>query len=132
MQYLNIELTGLSGQIHPLLSGVTTSREVEKLRPAIKMLTCDYLTYDRMARDSDGKVSPHCRLCSPPPSQPSSQLPPSDTIEHIITQCCAGYEERARIFREILNKLSQDEREYFSSCDDSTRAQFILLTYLTQ
>ena len=41
MNFLNIQLSGLSGRHHPVLLGLQTTRDVEKLRPHLKMLTGD-------------------------------------------------------------------------------------------
>ena len=49
MIYLNIQLAGLTGRQHPALAGIETTRDVERLRPHMKMLTGDYLTYNRIA-----------------------------------------------------------------------------------
>ena len=120
MRFLNVDLFGLSGKIHPVLSGVDTAREVEKLRPAIKMLAGDYLTFDRLARDSGGKVSPHCRVC--PPLQVPGLLPPPDTLEHILTRCIVTEEARSRIFPEILTILHHihpDKALLLNSCDSA-------------
>ena len=62
MTFLNIQLSGLSGRHHPVLLGLQTTRDVEKLRPHLKMLTSDYLTYSRIANDSKAG-DPSCRLC---------------------------------------------------------------------
>ena len=129
MNFLNIQLSGLSGRHHPVLLGLQTTRDVEKLRPHLKMLTGDYLTYSRIANDR--KVGdPSCRLCrdscSPTP-------PATDTIEHIITECRGTVEVRERIFPELLIALALVKPNHiYLTCPPSLHAldmdlaQFIL------
>ena len=52
---------GLRGRQHPAMSFVTTSSEVSKMRPHLKMLTGSYLTFKTKSEQSGG--SPLCRLC---------------------------------------------------------------------
>ena len=37
MQYLNVSLLGLTGRAHPAITGVTTTHEVQKMRPHLKI-----------------------------------------------------------------------------------------------
>ena len=46
MKYLNVSVLGLSGRPHPAITGVTTSHEVKKMRPHIKMLSGNYITFE--------------------------------------------------------------------------------------
>ena len=62
MQYLNVSLGGLRGRPHPCLLNLLKTDEVKKLRPHLKFLTGDYLTYQRKFEESN-KGSPLCRLC---------------------------------------------------------------------
>ena len=101
MIYLNIQLAGLTGRHHPALSGLETTRDVERLRPHIKMLAGDYLTYSRIALENEA-ADPSCRICRhTKPSQPS----PPETIAHILTECTGTAEVRERMFPELLNIL---------------------------
>ena len=102
MLFLNVQLCGLTGRHHPALSGLETTREVEKLRPHLKMLTGDYLTYSRIAQDR-GTGDPCCRICRA--EQPLNISPP-ETIEHILTECRGTTEVRERIFPELLNEIA--------------------------
>ena len=126
MKYLNIQLFGLNGHHHPALSGLYTTRDVEKLRPHIKMLTGDYLTYSRIASDRKSG-DPCCRLCK------ESDPVPLDTIEHILTECRGTAEARERILPEMLNALllANPDHIYLTHPPslhklDLTLAQFIL------
>ena len=51
MKYMNVSLSSLRGRYHPCLGNIITSSEVKKLRPHIKFLTGDYLTYERKIED---------------------------------------------------------------------------------
>ena len=51
MKWLNVNLLGLSGHSHPVLHNLLTTRQVEQVRPQIKMLCGDYLTLDRLVKD---------------------------------------------------------------------------------
>ena len=59
--FLNIQLIGLNGRHHPALSGLETTIDVKRLRPHLKMLTGDYLTYSRIAEDRK-MGDPSCRI----------------------------------------------------------------------
>ena len=92
----------VTGHHHPALCGIDTTKEVEKLRPHLKMLTGDYLTYSRIALDR-GTGDPCCRICRS--EQPLLTSPP-ETIAHILTECRGTSEVRERIFPELLTELS--------------------------
>ena len=128
MNFLNIQLTGLNGRHHPALSGLETTRDVERLRPHLKMLTGDYLTYSRIAEDRK-MGDPSCRICRA--EQPSNA--PPETIVHILTECRGTAEARARIVPELLNILLAVQPEHiYLTCPpslhipDNTFTQFIL------
>ena len=52
MNYLNVQLHGLTGRPHPALSGILTTRDTKKLRHHIKFLAGDFLTEERQANAS--------------------------------------------------------------------------------
>ena len=58
-----------------MMSNITDSREMPKLRIHLKFLVEDVLTYDRLGKDQGAK--PHCRLC----------LAPVESTQHILTTC---------------------------------------------
>ena len=130
MTFLNIQLSGLTGRHHPALSGVHTTRDVERLRPHLKMLTGDYLTYARACLDNKYGGDPSCRICrTSQPLQPA----PSETIEHIMTECRGTAEVRERLFPELVNLLltAEPNHAYISTpprlhSSDISLAQFIL------
>ena len=90
MQYLNINLLGLRGLVHPILTNVYNSHEVKKMRPHIKMLCGDYMTFEKLSRQSGG--SPKCRMC----------LSGEDsTIEHLISRCVTFCDIRQQIIEQM-------------------------------
>ena len=105
LKFLNVQIRGLSGRHHPVLTGVNTTRDVVKLRPHIKMLAGDYLCYATLARERGG--NPQCRIC------PSSQQHPApeENVVHILAQCRGTADTRNRIIPELLNTVHQ----YFPS-----------------
>ena len=76
MNFLNVSLLGLSGKCHPIISSITDSRDIPKLRMQLKFLTGDVLTKDRLVKQNQG-ADPYCDLCHAHP----------ETSEHIITHC---------------------------------------------
>ena len=100
MVYLNVNLSSLRGKSHPCLSNVITSHEVKKLRPHLKFLSGDYLTYQtRFQRTQKG--SPLCKICESE----------DETISHILAICPQYNEVRRRIFSQIsaVSKLSKTQ-----------------------
>ena len=77
MKYLNVSLLGLRGRLHPAITGVTTTHEVKKMRPHVKMLTGNYLTFEIKSLQSGG--SAECRICSQ-----SEETPQMESLEHQI------------------------------------------------
>ena len=95
MEFLNVQLSGLSGHLHPAITAVTMTRDVEKLRIRLKFLTGDYLSHSRLAKDQ-GTNDPACRQCASP----------FEDIKHILTECRATAEPRERLLPELLNTLN--------------------------
>ena len=91
MQYLNVQLSGLTGQPHPALRNILTTQDVKKLRLHLKFLTGDYLHAERLALDQP-HLSPACKLCSAA----------VESTEHVLTNCIATAECRRRILPELL------------------------------
>ena len=118
MIYLNVNLSSLRGKSHPCLSNVITSHEVRKLRPHLKFLSGDYLTYQTQFHRTN-KGSPLCRICESE----------NETISHILA-ICPHYETiRKRILSEILavTRLAKTHLEINSIIQNpETLTQFIL------
>jgi hypothetical protein len=94
LQYLNVQLKGLSGRSHPALLGITETREAFKLRAHMQLLSGDYPSYELLGKQRNS--DPHCRLC------PS----PVESTQHILTECCATAEVRERLLPELLNVIA--------------------------
>ena len=95
MEFLNVQLSGLSGHPHPAITAVTTTRDVTKLRIHLKFQTGDYLSNSRLAKDQ-GTNDPAHRLCASPFKE----------IKHILTECMAKAEPRERLLPDLLNGSS--------------------------
>ena len=119
MEFLNVQLSGLSGKPHPAITAVTTTRDVLKLRIYLKFLTGDYLSNSRLAKDQ-GTNNPECRLCTSP----------CEDIKHILTECRATAEPRERLLPDLLNALhsiSPDSKILdLPNLTNSVLTQFIL------
>ena len=118
MQYLNVNLCGLRGRHHPCLSNVITVDEVKKMRPHLKLLTGDYLTYKRKF-DETGKGNPICRLCRTE----------SESICHIVAICPAYNITRNKIIEEMseLCLVARSELNFQEILNNpNTLTQFIL------
>ena len=90
MEYMNVNLTGLRGKHHPSLASIVTVEEVRKIRPLIKFLVGDYLTY-QIKFDQTGQGNPLCKLCRTE----------NETICHLISICPKFNETRSRIIQQI-------------------------------
>ena len=122
MEFLNVSLKGLNGQVHPALTGVYSTKDVPKLRAHIKLLCSDIVTYERRAKYCGG--SPHCRLCNL--DQCSENRPKEDTC-HILIECPTFQETRERIINEmrlICKESSYDLSSVFGC--NTLLTQFIL------
>ena len=99
LQYFNVQATGLSGRLHPVLSWVQTTQDVDLVRPHVKMLGGDYLCYATLAHDRG--IDPFCRLCS----QLSHHPTPAEDMVHLLTRCRATADTRDRVLPELLNTV---------------------------
>ena len=79
----------MTGRAHPAITGVTMTREVQKMRPHLKMLCGNYPTFDIISQQSGG--SSKCRLCT--------NL--CESTEHLISQCPKFDSLRAQIKSEM-------------------------------
>ena len=96
MSYLNVQLLGLNGRVHPALLDINTTQDAKKLPPHLKFLSGDFLSGEMLASDRPS-LSPACKLCSAP----------ADSYDHILLACRATAEIRERIFPELLNIVYQ-------------------------
>ena len=99
LSYLNVDVTGLSGRPHPILSGLATTQDVLRAVPHIRMLSGDYLCFATLSieRGSD----PQCRLCTPGITGHA----PAEDITHIVSRCRGTSDPRDRILPDLLNTV---------------------------
>ena len=116
MEYLNVQVLGLSGIPHPALLNINTTQEVVKARQHIKLLSGDFLTAERLAEDQG--TNPQCKLC----------LAPVENTVHILTKCKATADIHRRMLPELLNTVLQVEPNCAILLDSRTKwlTQFIL------
>ena len=91
MKYFNVSIFGLRGRIHPAIRNINNTNEVVNMRPHLKMLIGDYLTYEKKSHQSGG--SPECRIC---------YLNETDSYMHILLFCDSLSEPRQRILTQII------------------------------
>ena len=119
MKYLNVSLIGLRGKHHPCLANIVTTEEVHKLRPYLKFLAGDYLTYQKKFDQNNGQGSPVCRLCHLE----------GETICHILTICPAYDNKRTKMLQEMAEVCSNSTfviEDIFSEANPEYLTQFIL------
>ena len=117
LQFLNVQLLSLSGRPHPSLLGITETRQVQKLRAHLQLLTGDFPSFELLGHRQNSDQQ--CRLC----------FNPIESIQHIITECSATADARNRIFPELLNLvLSIDPTNQLLQPNISKRilTQFVL------
>ena len=117
MSYLNVSLTGLRGKLHPAITNVFTSHAVKKMRPHIKMLSGNYVTFEEKSLKSGG--SPFCRLCT--------DVSEPETLEHLISKCDGISETRFRIINLMNNVCQQADLNIdLNSFSNRMLAQFVI------
>ena len=104
MEWLNVSMTGLTGKCHPIMDNIYTAREVEKLRPAIKMLAGDYYTFAAKNKQVPG-CSSHCRICGDP----------VEDLVHVLCDCPALADPRQRILDQLTQALGEQTPDDISS-----------------
>ena len=126
LQYLNVQVTGLSGRPHPILSWIQTTRDVTTVRPHLRMLAGDYPCYSYLAHDRG--VPPHCRLCTRPTSPTPQHQPEEEGMTHILTRCSATRDTRQRLLPDLLNPVASYDQDHglLSRPTHDRLAQFIL------
>ena len=123
MSFLNVNVKGLNGRVHPALSGILKSKDVLKSRAHIKMLADDLYTFEKKSEYQGG--SPHCRCCE----EPEGNNRKTESLSHILTQCTMYNDVRQRIFlqMEIVCKQSKSEVSFKEiSSNPRNLTQFLL------
>ena len=121
--FLNVQISSLTGRPHPILTGILTTRDVQRSRVHIKMLSGDYPCYSYLAYDQN--QSPHCRLClSVHPHKP----PPEENMTHLLAICRVTSDVRSPYTSNLLNTVSQyfPRNELLVFPNHKHSAQFIL------
>ena len=98
MKFLNVNLKGLTGQMHPNLKHIITTRDVQKARCHTKFLCDDLYTYEKKAKYQGG--SPLCRLCTEQSTENENNI-------HIIATCEAYFEIRNDIKEKIIHVCNE-------------------------
>ena len=126
LQYLNVQVTGLSGRPHPILSWIQTTHDVTIVRPHLRMLAGDYPCYSYLAHDRG--VPPHCRLCTTPTSPAPQHPPEEEEMTHILTRCRATRQTRQRLLPDLLNLVASYDPDHglLSGATHDILTQFIL------
>ena len=101
LQFLNVQCTGLTGKLHPILSWVLNTQDVMVVRPHIKMLAGDYLCFDFLSHDRG--LDPQCRLCQVLSDDPA----PNEDYPHILAVCRATANTRSDKLPTLLNTVMQ-------------------------
>ena len=91
MEYLNVQVQGLTGTPHPALHSIYCTQDVRRLRHHVKFLTGDIMTAERLAIDNG--TSPKCKLCEAP----------VESTKHALTQCAATADIHRTMLPELLN-----------------------------
>ena len=100
--FFNVQVSGLAGRPHPVLTGILTTRDVMCSRIHIKMLSGDYPCFSYLG--SDRKQDAYCRLCqflSP------HRCAPDEDMVHVLTMCKATSDTRTRIIFDLLNTIAK-------------------------
>ena len=94
MQYLNVQLSGLTGRPHPALLNISETRQALRFRSHIQMLSGDFASSQLIGKHQNSDQS--CQLC------------PCDleSTQHILTECLATSNVRERLLPELLNLVA--------------------------
>ena len=121
--FLNVQVSGLAGRPHPALSGILTTRDVQRSRVHIKMLSGDYPCYSHLGYDQNQPT--HCRLClAVHPNKP----PPEENMVHLLAMCRGTSDIRSPFISNLLNTVSLyfPENELLVHTNHTHLTQFIL------
>ena len=94
MKFFNVQLLGLSGRPHPSLLGIVETRQAQKVRAHLQLLTGDFPSFELIGQRQKSDQS--CRLCSHP----------VESTQHILIECCATSDVKERLLPELLNLIA--------------------------
>ena len=101
LDFLNVQVQGLTGRPHPVLKSVLTTQEVLRSRAHLRMLAGDYPCFSYLG--SDRRQDAGCRLClAMSPHQPA----PEEDMVHLLTRCRCTAFTRTRIMPDLMNLIS--------------------------
>ena len=86
---------GPEGRLHPAITRITTTHEVKKMRPHVKMLCGNYLTFEIKSVQSGGSAD--CRICSQ-----LEETPQTESLEHLISRCVQFDDIRTQIKEKMM------------------------------
>ena len=104
LTYLNVQSTGLSGRLHPMIAWFQTTQDIVIARPHTRMLTGDYQCFAYLA--SDRGTDPSCRLCLKSSSSPVPNPAPPEDLIHLLSQCRSTADSRERYLPDLLNQIA--------------------------
>ena len=103
LEFLNVQVVGLSGRPHPVLHGIVTTQEVVKSRAHLRMLSGDYPCQYYIGRDRN--LDTACQLCKQiVPPQHSTE---SEDMTHLLTSCRATADTRSMVLPDLLNEIAK-------------------------
>ena len=122
LSYLNVQVTGLTGRTHPVLTWLLTTRDVAIIRPHLRMLTGDYQCYAYLGHDRG--LEPHCRICKNMSNKPA----PAEDLAHVLTRCRATSDTRNKYIPDLFNTVAcyLPNNALLSSTTHEHLTQFIL------
>ena len=99
LEFLNVQVTGLTGRPHPVLSGILTTQEVARSRVHVRMLAGDYPCLANLSGEDAS-----CPLCKKvDPNQPAAV----ENMVHLLTRCKGTRDTRTRLIPVLLNVISK-------------------------
>ena len=127
LNFLNIQVVGLSGRPHPVLHGVITTQETVKSRVHLRMLAGDYPCQYYIGKDRNQDTA--CKMCKQlaQPHHHHHHVQPED-MTHLLTTCRATADIRSKLLPDLLNEVSRHfpSSLILTSSDNVLLTQFIL------
>ena len=125
LKFLNVQATGLTGRLHPVVSGIFSTQEVVRARVHIRMLSGDFPCSAYLATDRG--QDPACCLCQNLfPETPA----PAENMTNVLLTCraTATASTRTRLMQELLNIIASQSpnNELLTKPNHAYLAQLIL------
>ena len=100
LNFFNVQVSGLAGRLHPVLTGILSTQEVMHSRVHIRMLAGDYPCQQYVSNDRN--QDPSCPLCL---SMFPGRAAQNYSRVHLLTMCRVTAETRARKIPDLPNML---------------------------